>query len=484
MNSYDYGTLSKSFKDKSLSDLGARYPKILENVISGVSISKGSRGIPNMGGVNTGYATVVDSVVKGYWNPLNSMGQSMPKMPLIRVESDPRVVARANQIQDSLLQSGKTAEDVKKALATSVVPVMTYDQRNKQFVMHTYMKGINDSLIENSSIPGWNIGYLYNVYKQPYAPSKASRLVSVESFGNAWCDTCAIFKEAFEGWGRISNAAHGNAEMTVSNPVLNTFGIMMANVYNIMVDYQSSIAEDMAASGSPFIGQGLADREKYSTMVRQRIEDQLTYFGDVESGYVGIKQSCTPYTYAGTPLNSIYESTTNTTKGSQIVRQFIALIADKMQENHYLASKMMINVSTHVWKALTSTVYSDNYNPESPLSTITKHFAQGKDLGGGLEQLDISFEVDPMLDATVSGGNTNPFNPNAYDLTVMTIPSVHSAMGDQQGLVIQPKPLGSLILPPMYSRQGQLYTNMSRIGDIMCPIEGTVVMVEGLGYQG
>ena len=482
---FDYSGLSSSFAEKSQQDIMARYAGTMTNVIDSIRIGKGARNKPNMAGIPTAFAQVHDSATsRSYWNPMNAMGQSLPQQPLVRVEPDAAVIAATNRITDSILQDGKTPADAKAAVSKMVVPIVTLDSVHNQYVIHPYMKGVNDSIISNSSIPYWNIGYLYKVFKQPYAPSKAARLVSVESFGNAWCDVCAVFKEAFEGWGKISTVAHGNPEMTTSSPILNTFGTLMSQVYNISIDYQSSIAEDIAAgSGSPFISQGMADREKYAMMVKSRIRDQLIYFGDTESGFTGLKQSCTPTTYSGTPLNAIYASTTNVTKGSAIVKAMISWLADIMQSNHYMSKELIVNVSTFVWKALTATTYSDVYNPESPMETIKKHFSEGHDLGGGLKQLSVSFEVDPMLDPTISGVNSNPFNTEGYDLAYVTVPSVSSAMGDEQGLVILPEPLSNFIVPPMWSRQGQLYTMYSRIGDIIAPVEGTVYCVEGLGYQ-
>ena len=485
MAQFNFGaSVSDSFKQKSMADLNGAFPGTMSKIIGSVNMGREANfKVPAMSRGSALFAAQTDSMTpqaRSYWD-MQAQGGTKP---LVRFEPDTAVVAETNHIIDSFIKEGKSMDDARSLVKARVEPVMQWDSVEKQYVVRTHMKGVNDSIISNSSIPYWNIGILYKVFKQPYAPSKASRLVSIESFGNAWCDTCMVFKEAFEGYGRISSVARGNAEMTASDPVLNKFGTIMSQIYNISVEYESSIAEGIAASssGSPLITQGIADREQYARMVIQRIRDQLIYFGDTDSGFVGLSQLCTPETYSGTPLNSIYTGA-STTKGSDIVKAFIGKIADFMQANHYMSKELKINVSTFTYKALTSTVYSDQFNPESPLETITKHFASGNDLGGGLKKLAVTFEVDPMLDPTITGGITNPFNLHDYDLTFFTVPSVSSAMGDQQGLIIMPEPLSTFIVPPMYSRQGMLYTMYSRVGGLIAPISGTVACIQGLGYQ-
>jgi hypothetical protein len=482
-------SISENFRRKSEADLMSMYPKGMSE-IDGIRIGTESRFRVSTGSRAAAvYGSQHDSLLpaepsaRSYWCPCDERGIQLPVKPLIRFEADPQVALHTKSALDSLISSGVTPADAKKRITGSLRPVFFYDAQEKQYVVKPLMKGVNDSMLTSSAIPYWNIGIMYRIFKQPYAASKASRLVSVESFGNAWCDMVMVFKEAFEGYARINNTALGDVEQTNSSPVLNKFGTIMSRIYNIAIDYDSSIAEALAAgAGTPLTAQGIGDRERFAAMMLNRIQDQLTYFGDAESGFTGLMQSCTPVTYTGTALHTIYKGS-STTKGSDITKEFIGLIADFMLANHYMSNLMNINVSPYTYQALTSTLYSDNFNGESPMETIQKHFAQGEDLGGGLKKLSLSFAVDAMLDPTVTGGSVNPFNTNAYDLTYFTVPSVSSAMGDEMGLVILPEPLSTFIVPPIMSRQGMLYTQYKRIGGIIAPIAGTVAVYKGLGYS-
>lgn len=471
--------LSNSFKEKALIGVKQRFPNLTERAIDSVNVRYGNA-VPIAVRSQAIYAEQCDSgITKSY------MKSTEPFRPLVRYEADPLVAEKTSRSLDSLISKGYTADEAKQALAKQIVPVVTFDSAAGQYVVHPYMKGVNDSIIQNSSIPYWNIGILYKIFKQPYAPSFAKRLVSVESFGNAWCDMVMVFKEAFEGFGKISTTALGNVEMTASDPVVNQFGVIMSKILTISIDYESSIMEDIAKQqGSPLVAQGIADRELAARTFLDYLCDQLIYFGDPETGFQGLMQSCTPESYSGDSFNKILEGA-STSKGSDIAQAFINVISDLCQKNHYMASEMRINVSTFTYRALTSTVYSNEFNPESPLEIIRKHFASGENLGGGLQRLNIDFAVDPMLDPTqvTPTGTVNPFNPNKYDLTFFTFPSINSKMGEQQGLVILPEPLSNFIVPPVWSRQGMLYTMYRRIGGIIAPIEGTVHCIQGLGYS-
>ena len=463
-----------SFSRRMEADLEGRFPNVMKS-IEGISIGKNK---DSSKGTNAGFKigpTVqksgiyanCDSAVKPYVaNQVN---------PLIATESPDAVV---RHIQDSLA-AGKTAEQVK----SGIQEYMHYDSKSGKYVITPVVSRINDSLLSGTSIPYWNVGYLNKIFKQPFASSFAKNLVSVEGFGNPWCDAVAVFKESFEGFGRISNAARGTMEMGNSNPVTNSMGQIMTDIVNIAVDYESSIEENMRAKGQPgnfLSAQGIVDRERYANMVLERIHDAIIIFGNAETGTDGLIDLATggEQTYTGTPFNDIVLDITDTTKGSHIVEALNAIIAEFLRSNLYMPSEIKINCSTYVMKAMTSTTYSSGFNPSSPVQIIQGNFDAAQQIGGGVKSCKWTLVADPMLDP-----NT-PFNPEDTDLFIMTIPSVNSALEDQHGLVISPEPLKQFIVPPIYQRGGLLYTMYKRIGGIIAPVENTIQVWRGVGYQG
>lgn len=398
-----------------------------------------------------------------------------------------------DKTMDSYIKQGKTEAEAHKLVQDSLIPVMGFDPATRQYVVsakapESELKkvGVTDSLLEQTSIQMWNVGWLTKIIKQPFATSHAKNLVSVESFNNPWADVIGMFKESFEGYGKLSNVARGNFKQNNSNPVSNEASQIVDEVFNISVDYESDVMEDIKAkqSGNFITGQIKADREKYAMMVLDRMQDALIYYGSDEAGIDGLTDVAPVVQYAGTPIYDLFLSTTSTTRGSDIVRAMQTEIGNFLRENHYMAREVRINCSEYVFQALTQTVYSDVYNPKSPLNIIQDNFNIKNELDGGLVSVKYTIVSDTMLNPSISGGEQNPFNPNNYDLFVITVPSIKDAMGEQDSLIIHPELLKSYIVPALWQRTGMLYTMYKRIGGVIAPVEGTVKVLAGFGYQG
>lgn len=410
----------------------------------------------------------------------------------IRMEEPSNGVKRyIDKAMDSLVKSGVSEAEAHKRVKDSLIPMMGFDQAAKQYVISARAPeeeakklGVMDSLLEQTSIPMWNIGWLTKIFKQPFATSHAKNLVSVESFNNPWADVIGMFKETFEGYGKLSNVARGNFKQNNSNPVTNEASQIVDEVFNLSVDYESDVMEDIKAKqpGNFVTGQIKADREKYAMMVLDRMQDALIYYGSDEAGIDGLADVVAPEVWAGTPLYDIFTSQTSTTRGSDIVRAMNKVIGDFLRENHYMARKVRINVSEYVFQALTQTVYSDVYNPASPIQILQGNFKGRNELDGGLVQVSYEIVSDTMLNPSVTGGEQNPFNPNAYDYMFISVPTIEDAMGTQDSLIIHPELLKSYVVPALWQRQGMLYTMYKRIGGVIAPIEGTCKVITGFGY--
>ena len=404
----------------------------------------------------------------------------------IRMEMPESVKAYIDKSMDSFVQKGMSEADAKKKVQDSLEPVMGYDRATGQYVISARAPEGNiavakDSLLEQTSIPMWNIGWLTKIIKQPFATSHAKNLVSVESFGNAWADVIGLFKESFEGYGKLSNVARGNVKQNNSNPVTNEASQIVDEVFNLSVDYESDVMEDIKAkqAGNFVTGQIKADREKYAMMILDRMQDALIYYGSDEAGIDGLVDVGDVEVYTGTPLYDIFNSSTETTKGAKIVLAMNKVIGDFLRENHYMAREVKINVSEYVFQALTQTVYSDEFNPASPLQVLSGNFKGQNELDGGLVQVKYTIVSDTMCNP-----NT-PFNPTDYDMTFITVPKIEDALsGVQDSLVIHPELLKNYLVPALWQRTGLLYTMYKRIGGIIAPVAGTVKVIKGLGYQG
>ena len=391
---------------------------------------------------------------------------------------------------DSLMKSGMSEAEAHKKVQDSLESCIGYDAKTGQYVVSARSpeeaKAVanKDSLLEQTSIPMWNVGFLTKIIKQPFATSHAKNLVSVESFNNPWADVIGLFKESFEGYGKLSNVARGNFKQNNSNPVTNEASQIVDEVFNISVDYESDVMEDIKAkqAGNFITGQIKADREKYAMMVLDRMQDALIYFGSDEAGIDGLADVTTVEVYTGTPLYNIFTGA-SATPGSDIVLAMNKVIGDFLRANHYMAREVMINCSEYVFQALTQTVYSKTYNPESPLHILQGNFKGKNELDGGLVQCKYTIISDTMLNPSVTGGEQNPFNPDTADYMFISVPKIEDAMGTQDSLIIHPELLKSYVVPALWQRTGILYTMYKRIGGVIAPVEGTVKVIKGFGYR-
>lgn len=403
----------------------------------------------------------------------------------IRTELSDATKAYIDSQMDSLMQKGYSEADAKKKVQDSLEPTFGYDAKAHQYVVSAVAPNANvvgnkDSLLQQTSIPMWNIGWLTKIIKQPFATSHAKNLVSVESFGNAWADVIGLFKESFEGYGKLSSVARGNVKQNNSNPVTNEASQIVSEVFNLSVDYESDVMEDIKAkqTGNFVTGQIKADREKYAMMVLDRMQDALIYYGSREAGIDGLVDVADVEIYTGTPIYDILNSN-SATKGAEIVLAMNKIIGDFLRDNHYMPREVKINCSEYAFQALTQTVYSDNFNPSSPLKVLQGNFKGQSELDGGLIQAKYTITSDTMCNP-----NT-PFNPSNCDKMFITVPKIEDALsGVQDSLVIHPELLKSYIVPALWQRTGLLYTIYKRVSGVIAPVEGTVKVIEGFGYQG
>ena len=465
-------------------DIMNRFPAISKH-INAIHIDKGHLSADvRSAGIGIG---VTDSICGKEALPIGAT----PKKAIRYADPSEGTKRYIDKAMDSFIKSGLTEAEAHKKVKDSLEPVMYYDGKAGQYVFTAVAPeaeaqkfGVTDSLLEQTSIPMWNIGWLTKIFKQPFATSHAKNLVSVESFNNPWADVIGLFKESFEGYGKLSNVARGNFKQNNSNPVTNEASQLVDEVFNLSVDYESDIMEDIKAkqAGNFVTGQIKADREKYAMMVLDRMQDALIYFGSDEAGIDGLADVTTPVAWSGTPLYDIFTSQVSTTRGSDIVRAMNKVIGDFLRANHYMAREVVINCSEYVFQALTQTVYSDVYNPDSPIKILQGNFKGRNELDGGLVQVKYTIVSDTMLNPSVTGGEQNPFNPNTYDYLFITVPKIQDAMGEQDSLIIHPELLKSYVVPAMWQRQGMLYTMYKRIGGVIAPIEGTVAVYTGFGY--
>jgi hypothetical protein len=465
--------------------LAERYPNIIESGgINRISIGRNS---DSQIGVESGYKVAGDharhnavylDIPPRMIDPA-FLADKRAAVPTVRMEMPKEVASHVADSIHSLQQKGLSYADAMQRAQEGVQYYCYLDRDTAGYVVTPVVRRVNDSILSGLNVPYWNVSYFTKVFKQPFVQTFARNLVSVVGVPNAWADVITLFTEAFEGAARVSTTARGTVEPNYSSPVRNRMNQIVSEIVNIVVDYEHGVQEVESGKqvGNFLNGIAMSDRETYSRMMMEQLYNALILFGNPESGFEGISTIAGETAYSGTPLEAIWNSTVITTKGSDVVEAFNTLLGNAQERINFLPTSVRINVSTTVFKVLNYSMYSKQFNPESPLVTLDENFKGGVKIQGPTKGVDYFLVPDPMCNA-----NT-PWNRNPSDLMFITFPTVRSALEDQSDLIMAPVALESYILPALYQRNGLLYTMIKRVGSIIAPIEDTMLVLRGFGKQ-
>jgi len=421
--------------------------------------------------------------------------------PVINKVADSVAVYVNNKVAQ-LVEQGKSLVEAQAAVRDSIAKIAYFDPKEAKFVTEAVVKGVNDSILSGLATPYWNVSVIPKVFKQPYLTGYADRLVSEIGVPNMWADIIQIFMASYEGAARVSNVAHAGLEFNTSIAGKRRVSTMTSEVINLVIDYETQGPNEqmIQSQGAWLIGTTLGDQDKFADLMLKILKNTMIYFGHEESGFDGLQQiairdDCyTQYPDDRPTAQYLWEhdgagsgiGPVNDYVGADLLLMLNHLIADKMEELHFLPTTIKINCGTDLYKALHFSMLSKPYNQNNPLSIINTAFESNNKIVGTLatksgEGLQKTFEICPDI---MLNPNT-PFNATDEDLMFMTFPSlqtaweVNSILSD---LVMAPVPIRNMILPsaPGY-RDGIVRTALSRIGSLLCPIRKTVHVVTGMG---
>jgi hypothetical protein len=319
---------------------------------------------------------------------------------------------------------------------------------------------------------------------------------------NVWADLIQIFTASYEGAARLSNVAHTGLEFNTSIAAKRRTGTMLSEMVNLVIDYEAPGPDEqmIAGQGAWLVGATLGDMDVFADLMLEILMNTLIYFGNDESGFEGLTQIATRdncYTqYPSDRPTAQYlwdndgagsgSGPVNTTVGADLMLMLNHFLADRMEELHFLPTKIVINCGSALYKALKWSMLSKVYNQNNPLTIIGNAFDAGNKIvatmvtkSGDSLQNAIELCPDPMLDPET------PFNPTDEDLMFITFPSFQSALEVNNvldDLVMMPQLIDKMVLPtaPGY-RDGVVRTSLKRIGSLLCPIRKTVHCLTGMG---
>jgi hypothetical protein len=408
----------------------------------------------------------------------------------------------ANAKVAELVAQGKTLAEAQAAVKDSFDYMGYFDTTLAKYVAEPVVKAVNDSMLQGMTTNHWSVTQIPKIYKQPYLKGYADRLVSKMGVPNIWADAIQIFTAMYEGNARLSNVAHTGLEFNTSIAAKRRTGTMLSDMVNLVIDYEAPNPDEqmIAGQGAWLVNATFGDMDVFANLMLEILMNTLIYFGNEEAGFDGLTQianrdgTYTQYDSAKPPASWLWENDgvgsgpgpVNSTAGADFLQMWNHLVADKMEELHFLPTKMVINCGSAFYKMAKWGMLSKVFNQNSPLSIIDTAFASDKRIvgtmvsksGEGLHD-SIEFLCDPMLDPDT------PFNPTDEDLMFITFPEMQSALevnNELSDLVMMPMLIDKMVLPsaPGY-REGVVRQSLKRIGSLLCPVAKTVHCITGMG---
>lgn len=337
--------------------------------------------------------------------------------------------------------------------------------------------GDSGELVTMQSISPWNASYFPELFKQPLLYSHARDLVKRLGGTNPWGEVQNLQLAAYSGWGLIGESGTVAANMKQNVNVQS--GIMSAPIINIKVFFNFTVEEMERAkgdNGSPFAGSLMAEKQRYAQYVIDMITDYLTYYGNEDTNTIGLLDVNGLASWAGKTLNEILADATDTNKGYTMYQALAKAITDFMGASKNKFDVVCVAMSPEAYNVLTSTPYSNNYEPKSPLKIFEENFEAGVTKNGSKPKVE--FFADPFLSAN------NEFDNSGSDKLVITAPEIGAGTDDEkQDLLLLGVPLENFTYPVYPNSYDQQHAVLRRFAGVFAPVGQAVKCYSGFGVK-
>lgn len=335
--------------------------------------------------------------------------------------------------------------------------------------------GDSGELIAAQAISPWNASYFDEVFRQPLLYSHARDLVKRMGGTNPWGEVQNLQLAAYSGWGLIDQS--GTVAANLKQNVNVQGGIMSSAIINIKVFFNFTVEEMERAkgeNGSPFAGSLMAEKQRYAQYVIDMITDYLTYYGNSETGTLGLFDVNGETTWAGSTLQEIAEDDTNTNKGYTMYQSLAKVITDFMGASQNKFDIVRVAMAPAAYNLLTSVPYSNTYEAKSALTIFDENFNAGVTKNGSKPKVE--FYADPYLAA-----NTE-FNTSLSDKLVITAPEIGAGPNDEkQDLLLLGVPLENFTYPVYPNAYDQQHAVLRRFAGVFAPVGIAVKVYTGFG---
>lgn len=336
--------------------------------------------------------------------------------------------------------------------------------------------GDSGELIAAQAISPWNASFFPEIYRQPLLYSHARDLVKRKTGSNPWGETQALQLAAYSGWAQLNNAGTVGANLKKN---VNVQGGMMVNqIINIKIFFNFTVEEMQRAqngNGSPFAGSLMAEKQRYAQYVLDMITDYLTYFGNSETNTPGLFDVNGETEWEGDTLSEIAEGD-SANKGSLMYQALAKAVKEFMDASYNKFDIVRVAMAPAAYNLLTSTPYSDTYNPKSPIAIFEENFEAGVTKSGSKPRVEIY--SDPLLAANTV------FSDDGSDRLVITAPEVGAGPNDEkQDILLLGVPLENFVYPVYPNSYDQQHAVLRRYAGVFAPVEQAVKVYVGFGVS-
>lgn len=135
-----------------------------------------------------------------------------------------------------------------------------------------------------------------------------------------------------------------------------------------------------------------------------------------------------------------------------------------------------VAMSPEAYNVLTSTPYSNNYEPKSPLKIFEENFEAGVTKNGSKPKVE--FFADPFLSAR------NGFDNSGSDKLVITAPEIGAGTDDEkQDMLLLGIPLENFTYSVYPNNHDQQHTVLRRFAGVFAPVGQAVKCYSGFGVK-
>lgn len=369
------------------------------------------------------------------------------------------------------------AEQVFKRNPNSMQVRPVYNRDTGKYDMHFAMAGdaAFDPLAGQMFSP-WNITYLSKVWKRPLSYTRARDMVRFERAGNnPFAELFTLFLEDYAGWGVIGQTGEFMNQLTNDVNVMN--GMASFPIINMMGTYSVTVEEERRNAWGPGMGSPIARKQQYLNYVMDMMDAILIYFGNDETNTPGLLDLSPVRTWtAGKSMKEISKGA-GTTRGSEAYRLLAGVLNDYLSANDNKFQKIKIAVSPEAYNYLTSMTYSDQFDATTAMQTFAKSYLAGRGPDGGTPMIE--FIAEPLLKAN------SDFNPNDFDLMVITCPEIGGGPEDEpQGTNFYATVLDKFVFPVIPGQYNYQYKTLRRTAGVIGMMSSATQVWAGFGTQG